>query len=129
VIQLKILSGKMAGTVVVVRHFPFTVGRSAVANLRIEDVGIWDDHLTFFLNAARQVEARVQPGALATVNGENVTQKPLRNGDLIQIGAVQLAFGLSPTRQRSFRGREALVWTGLLLLCLAQIGLIYWLLN
>ena len=128
-IQLKILSGKMAGTEAVARHFPFRVGRSAAANLCIEDTGIWDGHLTFSLNPAGRVEATVQSGALATVNGEPLAEGPLRNGDIIQIGAVQLAFGLSPTRQRSFRGREALVWTGLVLLCLAQVGLIYWLLN
>ncbi len=119
----------MAGTVVVARRFPFRVGRSAGANLQIEDVGIWDEHLNLSLNPGGEVEATVQSGALVTVNGETLTDRPLRNGDIIQIGAVQLAFGLSPTRQRSFRGREALVWTGLALLCLAQVALIYWLLN
>ena len=127
-IQLKILSGKIAGTVVVARHFPFKVGRSAVANLRIEDVGIWDEHLTFFLSDGR-LEAAVQAGALATVNGETLAGAPLRNGDVIQIGAAQMAVGLTATRQRSFRGREALVWIGLALLSLSQVGLIYWLLN
>ena len=127
-IQLKILSGKMAGTEVVARRFPFRIGRSAATDLHIEDTGIWDEHLIFSLSDGR-IEASVQPGALATLNGENLTQTPLRNGDIIQIGATQMALGLTPTRQRSFRGREALVWIGLALLCLAQVGLIYWLLN
>ena len=69
-IQLKILSGKMAGTVTVARRFPFRVGRSPAANLRIEEPGIWDDHLTLSLTAAGQIEATVASGALATVNGD-----------------------------------------------------------
>jgi len=129
VIQLKILSDKMAGTVVVARHFPFRIGRSAAANLRIEDAGIWDEHLILSLNVVGQIEATVQPGALATVNAQSVDHARLQNGDVIQIGAVQLAFELSPARRRSFWAREGLVWTGLALLCLAQVALIYWLLN
>src|SRR5438045_5594618 len=109
----------MAGSIEVARHFPFKVGRSAAANLRIEDAGIWNEHLTLVLNPSGQIEATVQAGALATINGESLAKGALRNGDLIQIGAVQLAFSLSPARQRSFRGREALVWAGLVLLCLA----------
>ena len=128
-LQLKILSGKMAGHESVARHFPFRIGRSAAANLRIEDAGIWDEHLTLSLNAAGQIEATVQLGALATVNSQSLDHGRLRNGDIIQIGGVQLAFELSPARQRSFWAREGLVWTGLALLCLAQVALIYWLLN
>jgi len=128
VIQLKILSGKMAGTEVVARRLPFRVGRSAAADFRIEDAGVWDEHLTFSLSDGR-LGAAVEAGALATVNGETLAGAPLRNGDVIQIGAAQIAIGLAPTRQRSFRGREALVWIGLALLSLSQVGLIYWLLN
>ena len=128
-VQFKIVSGKMAGTEQVARHFPFRIGRSAAANLRIEDAGIWDEHLTLSLNAAGQIEATVQLGALATVNSQSLDHGRLRNGDIIQIGGVQLAFELSPARQRSFWAREGLVWTGLALLCLAQVALIYWLLN
>ena len=127
-IQVKILSGKMAGTEVVARRLPFRVGRSAMADLRIEDAGVWDEHLTFSLSDGR-LGAAVQAGALATVNGETLAGAPLRNGDVIQIGAAQMAIVLAPTRQRSFRGREALVWIGLALLSLSQVGLIYWLLN
>ena len=128
-IQLKILSGKMAGTEIVARRFPFRIGRSAAADLHIEDAGIWDEHLTLSLSGGSRVEASVQPGALAMINGVTLSHAQIRNGDTIQIGAAQIAIGLVPTRQPSFRGREALVWIGLALLSLAQVGLIYWLLN
>jgi len=129
VVQLKILSGKMAGTESVARHFPFRIGRAASADLRLEDAGVWDEHLALWMGAELSVEAVVQPGALAGINGQNVRRAPLRNGDLIEMGAVQLRFTLTPTRQKPLWLFEAAVWIGLVCVCLAQLGLIYWLLS
>ena len=64
---------------------------------------------------------------MASLNHLPVRQASLRNGDLIELGAVQLQFGLSPTRHRSLRLREVLTWIALGLLCLGQVALIYWL--
>jgi hypothetical protein len=131
VVQLHILSGKMAGVDWVARRFPFRVGRSPSANLRLEDDGVWDDHLTFSLAPNRTVELTPQPGAWASINGETVSTPTLElhNGDLIAIGAVTLRFGLSPARQKGLRLREGLVWLGLMLIALLEIGLIYWLIG
>ena len=119
----------MEGSDCVARHFPFRIGRAPTANLRLDDSGIWDDHLTLSQAPDLNIEISVQPGALATLNGENVNRAALRSGDLIGIGAVQLRFALSPTRQKSLRARESLVWTALAMLCLFQVVLIYWLLG
>jgi hypothetical protein len=129
VVQLKILSGKMAGTEMVARHFPFRVGRVPTAHLRIEDAGVWDEHITITAGANTGMELLVQPGALASINGENVRQATLRNGDIIEMGCVQLRFGLTPTRQKGLWAREAMVWLGLGCVCAMQIALIYWLLS
>ena len=40
-----------------------------------------------------------------------------------------MRFGLSATRQRSLRLREALTWLALAGLCFGQVALIYWLLE
>ena len=69
----------------------------------------------------------VLPGAVASIHNQPVEQAILRNGDVIEVGAVKLQFGLSPTRHRSLRLREVLTWVGLALLCLGQVALIYWL--
>ena len=119
----------MAGADYIARHFPFHVGRSPSADLRIEDTGVWDEHLTFSLGADRAVELAAQPGALVSVNDENVSTAALRNGDVIEIGAVRIRFSLSPTRQKGLRLRESLVWIGLMLIALIEVGLIYWLLE
>jgi Inner membrane component of T3SS, cytoplasmic domain len=129
VVQLRIVSGKSAGSERVARHFPFRIGRAANADLRLEDSGVWDEHLILSLTSDSKIELTIQLGAVASLNGESVNRAPLRNGDVIQIGAVELQFGLSPTRQKGLRGREALVWSGLVILCLFQVAVIYWLLS
>lgn len=119
----------MAGSSCVARHFPFCVGRSASAHFRIEDDGIWENHLTFSRGAEHTIELTAHPGALVSVNDQAVSNSPLRNGDVIELGAVRILFALSPTRQRGLRFREGLVWIGLMLVALLEVGLIYWLIG
>lgn len=128
-VQLKILSGKMAGHECVARRLPFQVGRGTGAGLRLEDPGVWDQHLIIKLVEGSQLQIETQQGAVASVNGEAFEKRALRNGDLIQVGAVQLRFGFCATRQKSLLGRELLVWAGLAGISLGQVALIYWLLR
>jgi pSer/pThr/pTyr-binding forkhead associated (FHA) protein len=66
---------------------------------------------------------------LATINGEPVQNKILRNGDIITIGSAKLQFWLAAARQRSLRLRENFVWALLVFVTLGQFILIYWLLR
>lgn len=127
--QLTILNGKKAGTSWSARLFPVQIGRASACDLSLEEEGIWEKHLEISLQTGAGFVASAPPDVLASVNGCLIQQSPLRNGDLIQIGAIKILFGLAPTRQRSLRWREALTWFGLAALCLAQVGLIYWLLG
>jgi len=123
-VQFKILSGKMAGSVVTARRFPFQIGRAAQADLTLEESGVWDSHL----------EIRFEPGdgfidtphgeALVTVNGEPAPQFRLRNGDRIEMGAALLQFWLCETRQRRLRAFEWLAWAIITLVTGLQIWLI-----
>jgi hypothetical protein len=128
VLQFTFLTGKMAGSQHEARHFPFIIGRSPSAQCRVEEEGVWDQHLRIELTSEAGCTLTVHEQALASVNGEPVKQAALRNGDIISMGATQLRFLLSPTRQRSLRIREWLTWVSLGGLCFAQIALIYWLL-
>jgi pSer/pThr/pTyr-binding forkhead associated (FHA) protein len=129
VVQLTLISGKAAGTKKVIRRFPFSVGRNPKSDFRVEEAGVWDEHLSFSLTTDAEVELTLQPGALASVNGVPITQTALRSGDVIAFGAAQLEFALSTTRQKSLVVREAAVWISLALLCLVQVALVYWLLG
>lgn len=126
-IQIDILSGSKAGSQMVVRRFPFRIGRSPDSELRLEDAGVWDGHLEFSVRTEEGVMLGASHEAMTFLNGEPVQEAILRNGDLIDAGSVKMRFGLSATQQSSLRIRETLTWVALAGLCLAQIGLIYWL--
>lgn len=128
-IQFKILSGKKAGTAWVARRFPVSVGRSGTAQLRVEEDGVWDQHLQLDLDPARGFVLSAEPNALAAVNGQPVDQAVLRNGDVIDVGSLKMQFWLSATRQAGLHFREGLTWVGIAVISLGQVGLIYWMLR
>ena len=128
-VQLKVLSGKKAGTAWVARRFPVRIGRSAAADLQMEESGVWDQHLQLDFDPAQGIVLSAQPDALAAVNGQAVQQTVLRNGDAIDIGSLRLQFWLSETRQANLRLREGFTWAAITAISLGQVGLIYWLLR
>jgi predicted component of type VI protein secretion system len=128
-VQLKVLSGKKAGTVWMARRFPVRIGRSADADLQLQEEGVWDQHLQLNFTLGEGFVLRAQPNALTAVNGQAVHQSLLRNGDAIDIGSIRMQFWLGETRQVGLRFREGLIWAGIAAVTLGQVGLIYWLLR
>ena len=129
-VQLKILSGKQAGQTFMARRFPFQVGRAADQDLTMDEPGVWDRHLDIHFEAGAGFIATPQGEALLTINGEAVSEQTrLCNGDTIGIGGAQLQFWLGETRQSGLRLREWLVWSGIALVTIVQVALIYWLLQ
>ena len=128
-VQLDILSGKKAGTRWVARRLPVLVGRSAPADLCLEESGVWDRHLELHLDPPRGFVLTVQRDTLAAVNGQPVTEAVLRNGDCIEIGSVKLCFWLGETRQGGLCLREWSTWSALAGITAGQFVLIYWLLR
>ena len=126
-VLFKVLSGSRAGHAHTATQLPLTVGRSAASQLRLNDAGVWDDHLRLDLKFSDGFLLTLQPNALATVNGQPFTEILLRNGDLIEFGAVKLQFWLAKAEQVRLAWREWLTWLALLALTAAQIALIYWL--
>ena len=126
-IQLAILNGKQAGTRWVARRFPSRIGRTPQSDLCLDDGGVWDHHLQLEIRSGEGAVISASPDAFTALNGQQVRQAVLRNGDLIEIGSVRLLFGLSSTRQSSLRLREVLTWAILGALGLGQVALIYWL--
>lgn len=124
-VQFKIVSGKMAGSEKVARHFPFRIGRSVSADLRVEDHGVWDEHLELAFHSSDGFVLTTHPNALAAINGQPFREQVLRNGDAIEIGALKIRFWLGETRQSSLRLREWLTWTAFVMIIAAQLFLIY----
>ena len=124
-VQLKIVAGKMAGAELVARHFPFRVGRSPGADLRLEDDGVWDLHLELTFDSATGFVLKTEPNALAAINGQPFREAVLRNGDAIELGAAKIRFWLGQTRQGGLRLREWLTWFSILLIIALQLFLVY----
>ena len=128
-VQLRILSGKKAGTLWETRRFPVRIGRSTGSDLQLEEPGVWDDHLKVALESNEGFMAETQANALANINGQPIQRAALRNGDVLELGSVKLQFWLSEARQRGQGFREAFVWSVISAVCLGQIALVYWLLT
>ena len=124
-VQFKIVSGKMAGAEKVARHFPFRIGRAPSADLRVEEDGVWDEHLELAFDSANGFVLTSNPSAIASINGQPFREAVLRNGDSIEIGALKIRFWLAETRQKSLRFREWLTWLGFTIILAAQLYLIY----
>jgi predicted component of type VI protein secretion system len=129
VIELRILSGKQAGATVAARRFPFQVGRAPDSGLRLEDDGVFERHFRIVFKRGDGFLIASEPNAVTAINNRPATEARLRSGDTIQAGSVSIGFSLSPMRQHSLRVREAFVWAMLAMLCFAQVGIIYWLLD
>jgi predicted component of type VI protein secretion system len=126
-IQLNVLSGRRAGCQMVVRRFPFRVGRAAGNDLELDDDGVWNEHieLAFQRNAGFTVSPASD--ALMAVNGQPMQSVRLNNGDVISFGSVKMQFWLAAVAQRGLRLRELFVWALLLVITLSQVALVYWL--
>lgn len=126
-VQLDIVSGKMAGTAWLARRFPVRIGRSPEADLRLEDDGVWDQHLELSLDRAEGFVLQVQSPAVAAVNDEPIDRARLRNGDAIALGSARLRFWLRPACQSGLWVREAVVWLLLVGVFAGQLLLLNWL--
>ncbi len=123
-IELEVLSGKLAGKVYHARQFPFVIGRSHTASLQSEDNGLWDQHATIDLVPAEGFVLAVRAGAPATVNGQPVVRTRLRPGDVVQCGACKFRFWLGPAPQSSTRKTELMTWFLLASVLAVQLWLI-----
>ena len=128
-VQLSILSGKQAGSQWVARRFPVRIGRSAKADLRLDDPGVWDQHLLILLKPKEGYFLQAEKDALISVNGQPLESSLLRNGDSIEFGASRIQFWLAESHQRGLGSREWLTWVGVALISLGQVALVYWLLT
>ena len=124
-VQIQFLNGAKAGTRWVACRLPFSVGRSAQDDLRLQADGVWERHARVELRDRRRAVLTSSAQALTSVNGHPIQEAVLRNGDILQIGSVQLQFSLSPVAHRGLRVREALTWIGIALMALAQVALVY----
>jgi predicted component of type VI protein secretion system len=109
-IQLRILSGKLAGENVFVRRFPFRIGRAPQNDLALHDAGVWDEHLKIGFQKREGFILETSAEAFAAINEKPQKSSRLRNGDIISFGSAKIQFWLAPARQRNLAAAEIFVW-------------------
>ena len=109
-----------SGASCVAAEFPFMIGRSPSAGMRLDASGVWDIHATILV---REGGFFVQPEgeALVLINGERSAGAVLRAGDRISLGAVRLTVALAPARQGRLGARETLNWLVILAVTISQV--------
>jgi predicted component of type VI protein secretion system len=127
-VRLTVVGGKQAGRSLDADRFPVLIGRGGGCAMVLDDPGVWGEHAAIDWVKGEGFVLRCRPETTLSVNGIAASEQRLRNGDVIALGGAKLRFGLSETRQRSFRAREWLTWLGVALLCLGQVALVYLLL-
>ena len=128
-VQFKILSGKKAGVLWEARRFPVRIGRAASADLQLDEPGVWDNHGQLDFHPVEGFVLQAQPEAWVQINGQRFEQVVLRNGDVIELGSIQVQFWLAQTFQTSLGLREGFSWSLIVAVSIAQVVLIYWLLR
>ena len=127
-IRLEILSGKQAGQTILVRRFPFQIGRSPQAGLPLLEPGVWDEHCRIEYRPAQGFFLCATPSAETRVNSLPVEQTlRLPNASEIALGAVRLRFSVADPPPRDLRLREAVAWLFLAAVVVGEACLIYWL--
>lgn len=124
-VQLHILSGSRAGATWSLTQFPSIIGRARGVAVQLEEPGVWDQHLTLELDNEEGFIASIRQDAIASINGENFDRRKLRNGDVLELGAVKLQFWLADASQRGLRWRERMFAAGVALLFLIEAWLLW----
>ncbi|HWD19683.1 MAG TPA: FHA domain-containing protein [Verrucomicrobiae bacterium] len=123
-IRLEVLGGSKAGAVFAASRFPIRLGRASSNDIILEDSGVWPSHLSICREGDDAI-LQVETDAMLQLNGEPVQRKPLRNGDIIGVGSVNVQFSFTAVRQSSLAFRESLTWVMLVALGLGEVAIAY----
>jgi hypothetical protein len=93
----------------------------------LEDDGVWEGHASIALTATGYFHLIARPEAMVCVDGVRVTEARIKEGDVIDLGAVKLVFHLASARQRGLALREWILWAVLFALALGELILMFWL--
>jgi len=126
--QLQFLTGQPRRHYIWPGEFPIRLGRSSDCALRIEEEGVWDNHVEIELDNENRFHLRRISDASVMVNDEPMEdEQPLANGDVLALGSVKLQFWLGTVQQRRLSTREAAVWALLAAVTAVQVSLLLWL--
>jgi len=121
---LRVTDDRGAVTEHLAESFPYRIGRSSAADLRLEAPGVWDTHASLTLGAGGKFIVAAEGASLLLLNGASTTGAPLAAGDELTLGAARILVSLAPTRPGRLALAEAFVWLLLFGSFVAEIVLI-----
>ena len=123
-LQLHVTDELGAVTCCIVEKFPFLIGRSPQADLRITFSGVWEEHASIRLAESEDGSQRFViesvGQSILSINGEIASGQVLRVGDMLSLGAARLTVSLAPARQSKLAWHESTVWVLLSLVLLLE---------
>lgn len=123
-VQFEVFRSGQKPVVHPVAALPCRIGRSGKCGLRLQEPGIWEEHVELSQGADDSFQiSRVGEGSLI-LNGESRDDGRLVNGDTIELGATKLRFWLTPVRPRSQVAGDWMFWALVSTVLIAMVGLL-----
>lgn len=121
-LEARLLTGSRTGTVIPITRFPFSFGRQGT-DCVLTEPGVWDRHFTISLGPDRAFELVCAESAVVSSDLRMLTNLCLRNGEIVEAGAVRIEFRLSRTSPRPGGLASGILWGSLGLVVLTELAL------
>ena len=104
-----------------ISDFPFKIGRSKNCHHRIEAKGVWPCHIVLEQDGENGIVVKNESEGSLLVNSLKTSKSVrLKNGDVLQFGAVGFRFWFAPIEQ-SYLTSEFNIWFGLVIIIICQV--------
>ena len=123
-VEFRFLSGSKYGQTVSAADFPFRIGRSADADLSLPDAGVFEFHSRVVCISGIGFRIESIGEALVRVGGFEGKTLPLRDGSIVELGAVRIRFAFSPVNDQRSGIPDVVVWFLVVAVTLLDFGLL-----
>tara|TARA_B100000482_G_scaffold116829_1_gene84403 strand:+ start:414 stop:803 length:390 start_codon:yes stop_codon:yes gene_type:complete len=104
-----------------ISDFPFKIGRSKNCHHRIEAKGVWPFHIVLEQDGENGIVVKNESEGSLLINSLKISKSVrLKNGDVLQFGAVGFRFWFAPIEQ-SYLTSEFNIWFGLVIIIICQV--------
>ena len=104
-----------------ISDFPFKIGHSKNCHHRIEAKGVWPFHIVLEQDGENGIVVKNESEGSLLINSLKISKSVrLKNGDVLQFGAVGFRFWFAPIEQ-SYLTSEFNIWFGLVIIIICQV--------
>jgi hypothetical protein len=107
---LRVTDSRGGVTQHIAEAFPYRIGRSPQAHLRLQEPGVFDHHASIVPAEHARFSIQTEGESLLLRNGEPVRSAQLAPGDEFSIGSARILVSLAPARRKRLAAAEAALW-------------------